>query len=122
MKTSSVVRLHALVSIQPEDWEIFLQQLSETKLIVQQEGDDVLTHSCYQQSGTHQCLIVEAYTSEKVFLSHLELARNIAERYPARMTFHRLELAGLYSSETIKLLKAADPKCEVIYFNNHLNA
>ena len=117
MKTSSVVRLHALVSILPEDWENFEIQLAETKRIVQAEGDDVLTHACYLQSGTYECLIVEEYANEKAFLNHLSIIGTVAKQYPVKMTFQRVELAGPYSAQTVMLLKENIRGCDVKHFN-----
>ncbi|MBN8877678.1 MAG: hypothetical protein J0I32_09050 [Sphingobacteriales bacterium] len=105
MSVQSIVRLNAAATVNPRDWELFKQMVAETKAIVASEGPDhVLTHECYFNPETYQCLIVEAYASEESFLHHLEQIRPLSEKYQVDWKIDRLELLGPYSPNVVEAM------------------
>ncbi|MDT3402358.1 hypothetical protein [Mucilaginibacter terrae] len=106
MSNQSIVRLNAAATVNPNDWEVFKQMVLETREIVANEGPEkVLTHECYYDPETFQCLIVEAYVNESAFLAHLELIKPLSEKYKVDWKIDRLELLGAYSSHFMKGMK-----------------
>jgi hypothetical protein len=119
MEISPIVRLHAFVTVEGSDWEVFKQMVAATKLIVKGEGPEhVLTHECYYQPDSYDCLIIEAYKDEHAFLNHLELIKPLSERYTVRWKVNRLELCGPFSESTVNIWRNAG--IEVAFFETSL--
>lgn len=114
---SSIVRLHAFVTVNSKDWEIFKEMVAEVKAIVKSEGAKVLTHETYHQQGTFDCLIVEAYENEAALLEHLKLIEPLSQKYKMDWKVNRLELCGHYSEEVVSMWQEATKQGEFFYFN-----
>lgn len=114
---SSIIRLHAFVTVNSKDWEVFKEMVAEVKAIVKSEEAKVLTHETYRQQGTFDCLIVEAYENEAALLEHLELISPLSEKYKIDWKVNRLELCGNYSEEVVAVWKEATKQNEFLYFN-----
>ena len=105
MSHQSIVRLNAYATVNARDWELVKKMVSETKAIVEVEGPKlVLTHECYYDPKTFQCLLVEAFANEEALLNHLQLIKPLSEKYKVDWTVHRLELLGPYSDALIGAL------------------
>jgi hypothetical protein len=103
---SLIVRLNAAATVNPRDWEAFKQMVAETKIIVAREGTArVLTHECYYDPETFECLIVEAYVNEQAFLTHLELIKPLSEKHQVDWKLTRLEILGKYSPGVVEAMK-----------------
>ncbi len=121
MSSRSIVRLHANVTVNGQDWEAFTQLVDEVKSIVQQEGpENVLTHATYQQAGSFTCLIIEAYKDEQAFLTHLEAIKPLSEKYTVDWQIHRLELSGAFSQTTASLMKTGNKGSDFVFYDNQL--
>jgi quinol monooxygenase YgiN len=119
--SKSIIRLHASVTVNGDDWEAFTQLVDEVKNIVQQEGsENVLTHATYQQADSFNCLIIEAYKDEQAFLTHLEKIKSLSEKYTVDWQINRLELSGAYSQTTATLMKEGNKGGKFIFYSNQL--
>lgn len=117
MSDQSIVRLHVQVTVNPEDWTRFKSMLAEVAKIVEEEGpENVLIHQTYQQEGHLNCLIIEAYKNEQVFLNHLEKIKLVQEQFKVNWKVNRIELSGAYSQETVGLLRAGDHEKEFFFY------
>ncbi|SEI53118.1 hypothetical protein SAMN05216327_102266 [Dyadobacter sp. SG02] len=105
MAQQTIVRIVAQATVEPSDWDAFRAMVRETKEIVAREGHErVLTHACYCDPATFQCLIVEAYANEAALLAHLQLIQPLSEKYRVNWQINRLDLLGPYSNETLAAL------------------
>lgn len=120
MDNKSIVRLQANVTINSKDWQTFKQKLAAVKIIVKSEGANVLTHETYYQSGSYNCLIIEAYKDEKEFLNHLENIKPLSEKYKVDWKVNRMELSGAYAEETINAMREASSSGEFLFYDNKL--
>ncbi len=118
MSSLSIIRLHASVSIKPDNWDKFQQMVSEVKYIVaSEEVGNVLTHETYYQENSFDCLIVEAYANENAFLEHLQKIQPLMNKYNINWNVNRMELFGLLSSETVSILKESVKDGEFIFYD-----
>jgi quinol monooxygenase YgiN len=119
MSNKSIVRLHANVTVNGKDWEAFTQMVAEVKTIVHSEGvENVLTHQTYHQSGSFNCLIIEAYKDEQTFLAHLENIKPLSEKYKVDWTVNRMELSGGYSEATVSAMREGLKAAEFIFYDD----
>ncbi|MCF0065537.1 hypothetical protein MUK70_10670 [Dyadobacter chenwenxiniae] len=108
MSSESIVRLHARATVKASDWQTFKQMVAETREVVKKEGpESVLTHECYFDPATFECLIIEAYASEAALLTHLEMIKPVSEKYKVDWKINRLELFGGYSKDLIDVMRQA---------------
>jgi len=122
MANQSIVRLHAFATVDSKDWEAFMQMVAETKVIVHSEGpENVLTHECYYQTGSFNCLIVEAYANEEIFLSHLQQVTPLSEKYGVNWKINRIELCGPFSEQTVNALRQGVGDGDCVHYDNALN-
>lgn len=120
MLANSIVRLNASAVVNSNDWEEFKMMVSETKSIVErEEAAQVLTHECYYDPETFNCLIVEAYADENAFLKHLELIKPLSEKYSVDWKLTRLELLGAFSENVVEAMRATE-NIEFFYFGQML--
>jgi hypothetical protein len=119
-KKTNIVRLQASATVNPRDWDTFSAMLAATKKIVAQQGNKVLVHECYNQSGSTSCLIVEAYIDEQAFLDHLELIRPLSAAYKVDWSISQLQLMGAFSQATVDSITSASVGTEVIFYREQL--
>ncbi|KRB58082.1 antibiotic biosynthesis monooxygenase [Flavobacterium sp. Root186] len=118
MSFLSTIRLHASVSIKPENWDKFQQMVSKVKNIVaSEEPGNVLTHETYYHENSFDCLIVEAYANENAFLEHLKKIQPLMNQYTINWNVNRMELCGLLSAETVSILKESVKEGEFIFYD-----
>jgi hypothetical protein len=118
----SIVRLQASVTINSEDWNSFLQMVTEVQSIVKLEGkENTLTHQTYQQSESFNCLIVEAYKNEQAFLQHLENIKYLSDKYKVDWKVNRLELSGPYSLATVNAMREGSRSIEFAFYENNIS-
>jgi hypothetical protein len=121
MSNQSIVRLNATATVNSRDWEGFKQMVAETKIIVAREGEArVLTHECYYDPETFECLIVEAYANEQALLAHLELIKPLLDKYKVDWKMTRLELLGPYSQGLVEVMKQGSVDTAFFHFGEAL--
>jgi quinol monooxygenase YgiN len=108
MLSESIVMLHAKATVNARDWQAFKEMVAETREVVKKEGpQSVLTHECYYNPITFECLIIEAYASEAALLTHLEMIKPVSEKFNVDWKITRLELFGKYSKDLIGVMQQA---------------
>lgn len=117
MSAKQIVRLHANVTVNSKDWEVFKQMVEEVKSIVKSEGGDVLTHQTYYQPESFNCLIIEAYLNEAAFLNHLENIKPLSQKYKVDWKVNRMELSGAYSEDSVALMRDASKDADFAFYN-----
>ena len=109
MDLNSVIRIVAVVKIDPADRVRFESMVKDLRNVVEEEGTSkVLTYDCYfKNESTCEYLITEDYADEAAFLDHLRLIAPISAKHNLSMEVHQFYLCGSLSPGTLQMFETA---------------
>ena len=109
MVLNNVIRVVAVVKIDPADKVRFESMVKDLKNIVEGEGlSKVLTYDCYCKNGDScEYLIAEDYADEASFLGHLRLIAPVSARHNVLLEVLQFYLCGSLSPDTLQMFESS---------------
>ncbi|TCC93628.1 hypothetical protein EZ428_02335 [Pedobacter frigiditerrae] len=108
MENENLIKITAVIKIDPAERRHFENMTNELKKIVAGEGSSkVLAYDCYfKDPSSDEGLIIEAYSDEAAFLNHLNLIQPVSAQYNISIDVLDFSIAGQLSNATVQMFAA----------------